>query len=243
MCPPRWDCSCGRCAGASSLPENSSGERTSTRFFLPIAATASSRKARIEVSCSLAGVVRRRARHGVLGQLAAVELPLLAAAVEQLDVVVAVELEVPVGVGGEPVVVAAVEHDGVVVADALLRQQLLELLLVDEVAADLVLQFGLPVQLDGAGDVAAVVGGGVFVDLDEHDPVGVQVLLGPVGRDERVCAAHVVLLDVVVMDADGQHGRQQARRSGGCAQARVRRVSCSDTGSCARGTGRPRGGR
>ena len=29
---------------------------------------------------------------------------------------VAVELEVPVGVGGEPVVVAAVEHDGVVVA-------------------------------------------------------------------------------------------------------------------------------
>src|SRR3954469_3934336 len=54
MWPPRWDCSCGRCAGASSLPENSSGERTSIRFLLPIAAMVSSRNARIEVSCSLA---------------------------------------------------------------------------------------------------------------------------------------------------------------------------------------------
>ena len=73
---------------------------------------------------------------------APVELPLLAAAVEQLDVLVAVELELPVGVGGEPVVVAAVEHDGVVVARCPSRQQLLELLLIDDVAADRVLQLG-----------------------------------------------------------------------------------------------------
>ena len=33
MWPGRCDCSCGRCAGARILPENSSGERTSTRFF------------------------------------------------------------------------------------------------------------------------------------------------------------------------------------------------------------------
>src|SRR3954465_14318178 len=45
--PARCDCSCGRCAGASSLPENSSGERTSTRLSLPIASTASSRNARM----------------------------------------------------------------------------------------------------------------------------------------------------------------------------------------------------
>src|SRR3954470_9898155 len=134
------------------------------------------------------------ARHGVLREVAAVELPLLAAAVEQLHRLVAVELEVPIGVGGEPVVVAAVEDNGVVVADALVRQQGLELLLADEVAADLVLQFRLPVQLDGAWEVAAVVGGDVFVDLDEHDPGGVQVFLGPIGRDEHVSAAHAVLL-------------------------------------------------
>jgi hypothetical protein len=71
---------------------------------------------------------------------------------------VAVQLEVPVRVGGEPVVVAAVEDHGVVVADALVRQQLRELLGVDEVALDLVLQFGLPVEPDGAGDVAAFIG-------------------------------------------------------------------------------------
>ena len=45
----------GRCAGASSRPAYSSGLRTSTRFFTPIASTVSSRKARIERSCSCAG--------------------------------------------------------------------------------------------------------------------------------------------------------------------------------------------
>ena len=112
------------------------------------------------------GVRRLLAGGQLVGQLAGVELPLLAAAVEELDVLVAVELEVPVGVGGEPVVVAAVEDHGVVVADAPLGQQRLELRLVDEVAADLVLEVGGPVELDGALDVALVVRRGVLVDLD-----------------------------------------------------------------------------
>ena len=54
MWPARCACSCGRWAGASSRPAYSSGERTSTRFFAPIAATTSSRKARIDRSCSCA---------------------------------------------------------------------------------------------------------------------------------------------------------------------------------------------
>jgi hypothetical protein len=112
---------------------------------------------------------------------------------------VAVQLEVPVGVGGEPVVVAAVEHDGVVVADALLAHQLLELLLADEVTADLVLELGLPVEADGTLDVAAVVGGHVLVHLDEHDLGVGEVGLGPVSVDEDVCAAHAVAPCVVVM--------------------------------------------
>ena len=115
-----------------------------------MAASTSSRKARIERSCSFAVYVVAGRATTVGDQLAGVELPLLAAAVEQLDGVVAVELEVPVGVGGEPVVVAAVEHDGVVVADAALGQQRLELLLVHEVAADRVLQVLLPVDPHGA---------------------------------------------------------------------------------------------
>jgi hypothetical protein len=38
--------------------------------------------------------------------------------------------------------------------------------------------------------VAPVVGRGVLVDLDEDDTRGVEVLFGPVGRDEHVSAAH-----------------------------------------------------
>jgi hypothetical protein len=81
-------------------------------------------------------------------------------------------------------VVAAVEDDGVVVGDAPVRQQRLELLLVDEVSADLVLQVGGPVELDGPGDVALVVGGGVLVDLDQDDAVVVEMVLHPLGGDE-----------------------------------------------------------
>jgi hypothetical protein len=140
----------------------------------------------------LGGVAGPGPLGNVGGVGAVVELPLLTATVEQLDVAVPVQLEVPVGVGGEPVVVAAVQHDGVVVADALGRQQGLELLLVDEVAADLVLQLGLPIDLDGALDVPTVVGRGVFVDLDEHRVIGVEVLLGPIGRNEYVFPTHAV---------------------------------------------------
>src|SRR6202012_4903953 len=50
MCPGRWLCSCGRCAGARVLAQNSSGERTSTRFWTLIAEMTSSRKARIVLS-------------------------------------------------------------------------------------------------------------------------------------------------------------------------------------------------
>src|SRR5579875_404991 len=121
-----------------------------------------------------------RTVHLLARQRAAVQLPLLAAAVEQLDLVVPVELEVPVGVGGEPVVVAAVEDHGVVVGDAAITQQLGELLGVDEVAADRVLQIGTPVQFDRAGDVAGVVGAGVLVDFDEDDARRVEIALGPV---------------------------------------------------------------
>ena len=197
MWPARCACSCGRWAGASSRPAYSSGLRTSTRFLTPIASTVSSRNARIEVSCSCAvyDVFSRDGR--LVRELAAVELPLLAAAVEQLHVLVAVELEVPVGVRGEPVVVAAVQHHGAVVGDTAVGEQRLELLLVDEVTAHLVLQVRGPVELDRSPDVALVVRRGVLVDLDQHHLRVVEVLLHPLGGDERVVAAHVITFSLV----------------------------------------------
>ena len=120
--PARCDCSCGRCAGASSRPANSSGERTSTRFLAPMAATTSSRKARMSRFWLLRGV-RRRRRASATSSVSSRESSshFLRPPSSSSAVVVAVELEVPVGVGGEPVVVAAVQHDRVVVADAALR--------------------------------------------------------------------------------------------------------------------------
>ena len=104
----------------------------------------------------------------------------------------AVELEIPVRISGEPVVVAAVEHDRVIVGDALRREQSLELLLVDEVAPNRILQVGFPVQPDGILDVILVVRGRVLVDLDQDDLGIVEMLLDPIGRDEHGFAAHRV---------------------------------------------------
>src|SRR6185312_12334371 len=75
-------------------------------------------------------------------------------------------------------------------ADAALGEQLRELLGVDEVTLDRVLQVGLPVQLDRAGDVAGAVGAGVLVDLDVDGVRRVEIALGPVNGDQDVGACH-----------------------------------------------------
>jgi hypothetical protein len=127
---------------------------------------------------------------------------------------VAVELEVPVGVGGEPVVVAAVQDDGVVVADALGAHQLGEVVLLDDVTDGGLLQLLGPVQPYGALDVAHVVGGHVLVDLDEDDLRVVQVALDPVGVDEHVSAAHsgISSESVVLGGPSLREGRAGGRR-------------------------------
>ena len=77
----------------------------------------------------------------------------------------------------------------------------------DDVAAELVLELGLPVEADGAGDVAGVVGLGVDVDLDEADAGVAEVLLDPVGVDENfgmcVLAAIMSVLPVVIAGSSG----------------------------------------
>jgi len=73
-------------------------------------------------------------------ELAALVDPLLAAAVEDADVLVPVQLQVPVRVRGKPVVLVAVEDDRRVAPDPALAEQALERLLVDDVALDRVLK-------------------------------------------------------------------------------------------------------
>ena len=82
--------------------------------------------------------------------------PLDPAAVHRARILVAVDLEQPETVGGEPVVVVPVEDHCVLRGDAGAADELLERLLADDVAVDLVLQLGLPVEADRAADVAGV---------------------------------------------------------------------------------------
>src|SRR5262249_30588815 len=112
--------------------------------------------------------------------------PLLARAVDELDVAGAVVVQVPVGVGREPVVAIAIEDDRVFVGDPARSEEGAERVRIEEVALDLVLQVELPVEADRAGDVRLGVQRGVLVDLDDADRGIAQVLLHPVGLDEHV---------------------------------------------------------
>jgi hypothetical protein len=99
---------------------------------------------------------------------------------------VAVVLQVPVGVGGEPVVAVAVEDDRVVVGDPARSEQRAELLGTEEVALDLVLEILPPVEPDRAGNVRLGMERGVLVDLDDADLRIVEVVLDPLRVDEHV---------------------------------------------------------
>jgi len=67
---------------------------------------------------------------------------------------VAVVFQLPEGVSGEPVVVVAIEKNGGAVGNAGGAEKFFERGLVDQIAADVVLELGLPVPSDGARDVS-----------------------------------------------------------------------------------------
>src|SRR5512132_1546520 len=136
-------------------------------------------------------------RGGVLRELATLELPLLATAVQELHVVEPAELQDPVRVRREPVVVPSVQDHGGAAVDPRRREELGELGLVEVVPPHLRVQVGRPVPPDGAVDVALLVGLGVLIYLDHSDARVPHVLLEPVGLDERVgfgVSRHLLLL-------------------------------------------------
>src|SRR5207248_2342098 len=97
--------------------------------------------------------------------------------VEQLRIVVPVVLQVPVGVGSEPVVAIAIQDDLVIAGNPAAPEQPPEVLGPQEVPLDLVLKIGLPVKADRPRDVRLSVEARVFIDLDDANAVVVQMLL------------------------------------------------------------------
>ena len=123
-------------------------------------------------------------RH-VLRERAALQLPLLAPAVQQLDVVEAAELQV--SSRRRPRTSCCSRRRArrsCPVRRPRADRSSAKLGLADEVATDLRVQVGGPVPAHGAFDVALVVGGDVLVDLDDANGVVVEVL-PPANRCRR----------------------------------------------------------
>src|SRR5439155_17419561 len=109
--------------------------------------------------------------------------PLLPPTVHNAAVLMTVHLEDPERIASPPVIPVTVEHDHMIVANALATHEFGEGLFIDIVAHHLVLQFVMPVHFHGTRDMSNVIQKHVFVRL--HDAYGgiVGVLGDPVGTD------------------------------------------------------------
>jgi len=92
----------------------------------------------------------------------------------------------------EPIVVVAVDYDRIAWQNAGRAQELLESCFASNIAADLVLELGLPIEPDRPTNVAGVVLLGINVDFDELDSRSAEILLDPIGLHENfgVCIVH-----------------------------------------------------
>ena len=179
------------------------------------------------VGRALEVVLRRRVARSVGRVLPAFLLPLDAAAVDELDLVVAVVLQRPVRVGREPVVVVAVEHDVGLRRDAALAEKLLESFLGRDVASQLVLQVAPPVPSDGAFDVALLVDRGVDVDLDQAQARVFGMLVDPVRGDERLDLCLRAQFQILQKVGKCQTNKRNERRSS-CGRVGARSIARAD---------------
>src|SRR5262249_26091421 len=129
-------------------------------------------------------IVRGRIIRTVLRQWTPFIDPLLPPTIHNATVLMTVHLEDPERVAGPPVVPVTVEHDGVVVADALTAHEFGERLLINIVAYHLVLQFGVPVYFDGARHMPDIVQEHILIRLNNAHVGVVRMLCDPVGTDE-----------------------------------------------------------
>jgi len=112
-------------------------------------------------------------------------LPLDPPAVDQLDPVVPVVPERPIRIGGEPVVVVAVEDDACVRRHASLAEQLAPVFLRRDVAADQIAQLSGPIPAHGTLYMPLAISRSVDVHLDESDVRIVEMVGHPLGRNQR----------------------------------------------------------
>src|ERR1700758_719746 len=88
-------------------------------------------------------------------------------------------LQLPKSISRKPVVVVAIEQNRTVVGKARPAEELLERLLADQIATDIVLKLRLPVPAHSAGNVALIVSAGVNIDFHQPDFRVIEVLGSP----------------------------------------------------------------
>ncbi len=130
------------------------------------------------------GIAGRGFRRYVQGGLAPLGEPQVASPVEQPNVRMAEQGEHPQRIRRPPVALVAVDHHGVVAGDALAVHQLGELLAGDVVAHPRVVEVGVPVDLDRAGNMADVVEQHVLVGFHDGQTGSAHVGGQPVGGDQ-----------------------------------------------------------
>lgn len=114
------------------------------------------------------GIVAPGGSRDVGGEFTAFSNPLVAAAIEEADILMTEQGEDPQCVSGPPVGLVAVNDHGAVAGNSLGGSQGGESRAIDVVAGDFVIQIGVPVDLDRAGDVAGFVEEDILIGLHNH---------------------------------------------------------------------------
>src|SRR5690606_17117742 len=109
-------------------------------------------------------------------QLAAFGYPFVASAIHQAYIFVAEQREDPQCVGSPPVGLVAVDDHGGLAGDALGGHQLRKSLAIDVVAGDLIVQFGVPVNLQCPWYVAGGIKQDVFIRFQYDQILSSEVL-------------------------------------------------------------------
>ncbi len=99
----------------------------------------------------------------------------------------------PSAPGREPVVVVAVEHHGGVAIDAEAPGERGELVGAGDVAAHRLDEVGVPRDVLGIRDMPALEHARLHADLDDPEILGVEILLQPLGGDERAAVRRALL--------------------------------------------------
>jgi hypothetical protein len=120
----------------------------------------------------------------VLGEGSALGHPGITTTVKQTNILVTKEGEDPERVGGPPVALIAIDHDGVIARNSFAGHQVREGLSLQVIPNNGIIEFGVPIDFDGARNVPGVIQQDVLIGFENYQSFGPLVGFKPLGGDE-----------------------------------------------------------